>query len=258
MITSVKNPRIKEIRALQTSPKARREAQAFVVEGVRLAEEAAVAGWKTRLCLFTDGLNERGQQLVDDLEKNGVECILTAEHVMKSASDTQTPQGVLLVVEQRELPIPPQPDFVLVLDQVRDPGNTGTLLRTAKSAGVQAVLLTPGSTDAFAPKVVRSAMGAHFTLPIQMLPENKLAAFAEENHLAVWAAAADAAQTYNRVDLSAPLAVVIGSEAHGVSHQLLQSAAGLKIPMPGGGESLNAAIAGAVLMFEVVRQRLPD
>lgn len=258
MITSVKNSRIKDIRALQTSPKARREAQVFVVEGVRLAEEAAAAGWKTRLCLFTEGLIPRGQKLVDDLGKDGVECILVAEHVMKSASDTQTPQGVLLVVEQKVLPIPPQPDFVLVLDQVRDPGNTGTLLRTAKSAGVQAVLFTPGSTDAFAPKVVRSAMGAHFSLPIQTLPENELAAFAEEHHMAVWAAAADADQAYNQVDLAAPLALVIGSEAHGVSHQLLQSAAGLRIPMPGGGESLNAAIAGAVLMFEVVRQRLTN
>lgn len=174
---------------------------------------------------------------------------------MKSASDTQTPQGVLLVVEQKELPLPAELDFVLVLDQVRDPGNTGTLLRTAKSAGVQAVLLTQGSTDAFAPKVVRSAMGAHFTLPIVTLPEDEITAIAEQNRLAVWAAAADAEESYAEVDFSLPLALVIGSEAHGVSHQMMQSAAGLKIPMPGGGESLNAAIAGAVLMFEVVRQR---
>jgi len=255
VITSVKNSRIKEIRALQTSPKARRESQAFVVEGVRLGEEAAAAGWKTRLCLFTDGLNMRGQNLVDTLRAEGVECILAAEHVMKSASDTQTPQGVLLVVEQKELPLPAELDFVLVLDQVRDPGNTGTLLRTAKSAGVQAVLLTQGSTDAFAPKVVRSAMGAHFTLPIVTLPEDEITAIAEQNRLAVWAAAADAEESYAEVDFSLPLALVIGSEAHGVSHQMMQSAAGLKIPMPGGGESLNAAIAGAVLMFEVVRQR---
>lgn len=258
MITSVKNPRVKAVRALQARSKARREENAFVVEGVRLAEEAVAAGWQPRLCLYTADVHPRGGQLVDELRAAGVEVEEVAEHVMQAASDTQSPQGILLVVADQRLPLPPQADFVLVLDRVQDPGNLGTLLRTAWAAGVDAVLLTEGSAEPFAPKVVRSGMGAHFRLPVDTLSPEEIVAFCRQHQLTLWTAAAGEGTVYTQADLAAPAAVVIGSEAHGVGEVLGQQARPLHIPMPGGAESLNAAVAGAVLLFEAVRQRQTD
>jgi TrmH family RNA methyltransferase len=255
MITSVKNPRIKAVRALQSKAKNRREEGVFVLEGVRLVEEAVQAGWNASLCLYTTDLNPRGMAVVDSLAKSGVPVEPVSPHVMKSASDTQTPQGILLVVEANALPLPEQLDFLLILDRVGDPGNVGTLLRTATAAGVDAVLLTEGSVDPTAPKVVRAGMGAHFRLPVRIFAEGEILNLCEGAGLHLWSASAGAERVYSAVDLTSPIAVIIGSEAHGVSECLHRAAQPLQIPMPGGGESLNAAVAGAVLLFEVVRQR---
>ena len=166
MITSVHNPRIQAITRLQRQARERREKQAFVVEGVRLAEEALQGGWEAQLLLFTDQLDQRGKAVVADFASRGVPVEQVTGAVMNAISETDTPQGIMLVLSLLKLPIPENPDFVLVLDGVRDPGNLGTILRTALAAGTQAVLLAPGSVDAFAPKVVRAGMGAHFWLPL--------------------------------------------------------------------------------------------
>ena len=255
MITSVKNPRVKEIRALQAYTKSRREAGVFVVEGVRLAEEAIAAGWQAQLCLYTPDLNPRGQALVDVVAATHVPTEPVAEHVMKAVSDTQSPQGILLVLEHQTLPLPETPQLILVLDQIQDPGNVGTLLRTASAAGFEAVLLTEGSVDAFSPKVVRAGMGAHFRLPISTLAVAEILELCRVHDLMLWTASVDSGQTYSEANLRSPLAMVIGSEAHGVGAPLHDASRRLHIPMPGGGESLNAAVAGAVLVFEVIRQR---
>ncbi len=255
MITSAKNPKIKWLRSLQGRAKTRREERAFVVEGVRLAEEAVAAGWEVRLCLYTPDLNARGLALVESVEQSGAPVEQVEAHVMKAASDTETPQGILLALALETLPLPDHPNFVLVLDRVSDPGNTGTLLRTARAAGVDAVWMTAGSVDAFAPKVVRGAMGAHFRLPVQTGSEEDILAFCKLHSLNLFAAAAGAGKAYTQADLCAPLALAIGSEAEGVGDALFQAAAKLHIPMAAGSESLNAAVAGGVLMFEVARQR---
>lgn len=255
MITSVKNPRVKAVRALQARSKARREEGAFVVEGVRLAEEAVAAGWQPRLCLYTADVHPRGMALVAQLRTAGVDVEEVAEHVMQAASDTQSPQGILLVVTHHSLPLPPEVNFVLVLDRVQDPGNLGTLLRTGWAAGVDAVLLTEGSADPFAPKVVRAGMGAHFHTPVETRSPQDILEICRGHQVTLWTAAAGEGMVYTQANLSAPTALVIGSEAHGVGEALGQQARPLHIPMPGGAESLNAAVAGAVLLFETVRQR---
>lgn len=255
MITSVKNPRVKEVRALQARTKARREAGTFVVEGIRLAEEAVDAGWETQLCFYTQDLNDRGEALLQKLKGKNVPVEPVAAHVMKSISDTQSPQGLLLVVEQQIIPLPEHLEMLLVLDQIQDPGNAGTLLRSAAAAGFNAVLLTEGSVDAFSPKVLRAGMGAHFRLPVAVLSAAEILAMCQTHGLTLWSAAVDSGQPYYDSDLRSPLAIVIGSEAHGVGAEFHESAKKLNIPMPGGSESLNAASAGAVLIFEVIRQR---
>jgi RNA methyltransferase, TrmH family len=171
VITSSQNPKIKLVRALMGRAKERREAGAFVVEGVRLVEEAETrrSTWSFRFALYDGSLNVRGSSLVEHLLAQGIEVEEVSEPLMKSLSDTETPQGILAVLELNYLPLNEYPDFVLIPDQIRDPGNLGTLLRTAAATGVQAAFLPPETTDAFAPKVVRSGMGAHFRLPVQSM-----------------------------------------------------------------------------------------
>ena len=255
MITSTRNQKIKEIRQLQAQSKARREANAFVVEGVRLCEEGVAAGWKTQFCLYSPDLNARGQALVKELIRQGTPTEEAAEHVIKAASDTQSPQGIILVLAMNPLPMPTNPNFILVLDRVQDPGNQGTLLRTAAAAGVDAVLISEGSADVFAPKVIRAGMGAHFRLPAATWSVDQILSFCSQHHVTLWASLLDEGIPYTQAELDIPAAIIIGSEAHGISAGLRRGATPLHIPMPGGGESLNAAAAGAILLYEAVRQR---
>jgi RNA methyltransferase, TrmH family len=253
VITSSQNPKLKIIRALLGRAKERRAAGAFVIEGVRLVEEAQAGNWRFRFALYDASLNERGSSLVEQLLSRGVEVEEVSEHLMKSLSDTETPQGILAVLEFNRLPVPSSPNFLLIPDQIRDPGNLGTLFRTAAAAGVQAVFVPPETTDAFAPKVVRSGMGAHFRLPIQPMRWEKIRR--ETKDLQVYLADMDGRSCWES-DLRQPLALIVGSEAEGASDQAREVATQkISIPMSGDIESLNAGVAGSVLMFEVVRQR---
>lgn len=254
MITSATNPKIKHVRALQGRSRNRREAGAFVVEGVRLVEEALKAEWNAQLILYTNDLNQRGQEIVAAYRQKDVEVVPISPEVMKAASDTQTPQGILAVLAMDPPPHPAVLDFVLILDNVRDPGNMGTLLRTALAARVDVVLLPPGNVDPFSPKVLRAGMGAHFSLPIRTGTWDEVRALIEP--VQVFLSDAAGMHIYTQTDLNDPLALIIGGEADGAGPEARSLAAHtLNIPMPGGSESLNAAAAGAILMFEIVRQR---
>lgn len=255
MITSSQNTKIKLVRALLGRAKERREAGAFVAEGVRLVEEAAHSNWKFQFALYDDSLSERGKSLIENLTSRGVDVEAVSENLIKSLSETETPQGILAVLELTSLPIPNSPNFLLIPDQIRDPGNLGTLLRTAAAAGVQAVLIPPETTDAFAPKVVRSGMGAHFRLPIHSLRWDEIMQISKSAHQQVYLADMGGTSCWE-TDLRQPLALIVGGEAEGASKEARKLATGqISIPMMGKMESLNAGVAGSVLMFEVVRQR---
>jgi len=253
MITSNQNSKIKLVRALLGRSKERREAGAFVTEGVRLVEEAVKANWQCRFALYDETLSERGKAQVESLRLRGVDVEEVSASVMKSISETETPQGILAVLEFTNLPIPNSANFILIPDQIRDPGNLGTLLRSAAAAGVQAVLIPPETTDAFAPKVLRSGMGAHFRLPIHTMSWDEIAKTTEG--LQVYVADMDGVSCWE-ADLHQPIALIIGSEAEGASESARKLTNGrVSIPMSGKTESLNAGVAGSVLMFEALRQR---
>lgn len=235
--------------------KERREANAFVVEGVRLIEEAINSNWGFQFALYDESLNERGRSQVESLRSLGIEVEEVSMHVMKSLSETETPQGILAVISNSQPPIPDSLNFILISDQIRDPGNLGTLLRTAVATGVQTVLLPPETTDAFSPKAVRSGMGAHFRLPIQPMLWEEIEHTTKSANLQVYLADMDGKSCWE-TDLTLPLALIIGSEAEGASEEARKLATQkISIPMSGSVESLNAGVAGSVLMFEVIRQR---
>jgi TrmH family RNA methyltransferase len=253
MITSSQNPKLKLVRALQGRAKERREEGLFAVEGVRLVEEAVKANWPFEFVLFSDGLSERGKELINALATKQIEVEETSGDLLQKVSDTETPQGILAVLKLNSLPIPLSPDFLLIPDQIRDPGNLGTLIRTGAAAGVQAALLPPEAADTFAPKVLRAGMGAHFQLPIHSMTwdeirecvKNMQVYLADMNGQSCW-----------ETDLRQPLALIIGGEAEGASEEAQRlTTQKISIPMRGEVESLNAGVAGSVLMFEVVRQR---
>lgn len=256
MITSNQNSKLKLIRALQGRVKERRETAAFLVEGVRLVEEAVNSNWGFRFAVYDETLNERGRLQVESLKLRGVDVEEVSTNIMKSLSDTKSPQGILAVLELSQLPIPSYYDFILIPDQIRDPGNLGALLRTAAAAGVQAVLLPPETTDAFAPKVVRSGMGAHFYIPIHSMSWDEIEKMLKVASLKVLIADMNGKSCWE-TDLNQPLALVIGGEADGASESARKLAnQKISIPMNGNIESLNAGVVGSILMFEIVRQRI--
>src|SRR5690606_5185924 len=161
----------------------------------------------------------------------------------------QTPQGLLAVLHQVELPLPERPAFLFIPDGVRDPGNLGTMLRTAAAAGVEAVCLPPGAADHFAPKVLRAAMGANFRLPLRHRYWVQFTCLLTSAGLSLYLADVARGTPYDRAGLTSPLALVIGGEAEGAGEQARSLGPELiHIPMPGGLESLNAAAAAAVLL----------
>jgi TrmH family RNA methyltransferase len=256
MITSTRNPKIQHIRALQGRGRIRRAEQSCVIEGVRLVEEAFEAGWEAELVLHSGDLSQRGQALLQSFQERGATIEEVSPNVMKAASDTQTPQGILAIVRTRRLALPERLNFAFILDGVRDPGNLGSMLRTATAAGAEAVLLPPGNVDPFSPKVLRAGMGAHFRLPIENLDWDQIAGLVQRYQLHVYLAAARQGVPHTEADFRQPLALLIGGEAEGAGFNGSQLANEcVHIAMPGKVESLNAAAAAAILLFEVVRQR---
>lgn len=254
VITSPANPIIAFVRSLGQREHRAAE-RAFVVEGVRAVRDALETGAVPRLVLVR--ADQTGGAATAELAfPAGTPVRHVAPPLFDRLSDVQTPQGVLAV-----FPLPQVPDdvggvpLVLVLDRLRDPGNLGTLLRTAAGAGVTGVYLTPESVDPWNPKVVRAGMGAHFRVPV--FPLDAQGGVALQSRLPVRVVArAAAARTYDTIDWTGPVALVIGGETEGVSPTLAQWATDeVAIPLQGGVESLNAAVAGAVLLFEAARQR---
>jgi RNA methyltransferase, TrmH family len=258
MITSIHNPRIQEVRKLQAQSKARREHGEFIIEGVRLAEEALHASWEARMVLFTEKLDQRGRDVLQGFTSRGIPTEQVSDSIMDAISQMETPQGILAVLAIKALSLPVSYNFLLILDAIRDPGNLGTILRSAAAAKVQAVLLAPGCADAWSPKVVRAGMGAHFYLPILSLNWLEIKQFLSRSgsELHLFLADSTAGIQYTQADFRPPLALIIGGEATGAGAESLSSAdAQVHIPMPGGSESLNAAAAASILLFEVQRQR---
>ena len=259
MITSLQNPRIKFARQLLSDRKTREESKSFAVEGVRLAEEALLNQWPPQFALWSSQLNERGKQVLNQLTQLQIPVEEIQPPLMDKISDTETPQGLLMVLSQKEQTLPENLNFILALDGVRDPGNLGTILRTASAFGAQGMILLPGSADPFSSKVLRAAMGAHFRLPIfnKTVEEfESLCKTKAKPAMKILLADMDGAQPCWKVDLKKPLALVIGGEAAGASAQLYTIADGkVLIPMPAGNESLNAAVAASILLYEIMRQR---
>ncbi len=228
--------------------------RAFVVDGVRAIADALETGAVPRLVLLRQGDDHRAMGVSFPA---GVRPRLVERRLFDRLSEVQAPQGVLAV-----FPFPdvrPDPSvatpLVLVVDRLRDPGNLGTLLRAAAGAGVDAVYLSTETVDPWNAKAVRAGMGAHFRLPLLPLDDEALRDLGDRAPLRV-VARADAPRAYDAIDWTGPAALIVGGEAEGVSDRLSGwGSEAARIPLAAGVESLNAAVAGSVILFEAARQR---
>jgi TrmH family RNA methyltransferase len=257
MITSTSNSRIKEARKLQRR-RARHVQGLLLLEGVRLVRDALQAGIRPVVAFYVPDVveaNPAAQALVTALAQQRVELLACSPAVFATLAETMTPQGIAVVAPLPVLALPAVLRFSLVLDGVRDPGNAGTLLRSAEAAGVDGVIFAPETVDPYNEKVVRAAMGAHFRLPLRVCGTWDEAIALLSSVQTIYLADAAARQSYDAVDWTRPAALIVGGEAAGASRAARVAAQPLAIPMAGGAESLNAAVAGAVILFEAARQQ---
>ncbi|MBE7720966.1 MAG: RNA methyltransferase [Lacrimispora celerecrescens] len=257
MITSSANARVKHVMNLSKKAKARKTSGLFVAEGLRMFKE--IPADRIDSLFVSEGF------LRDEAHKkllSGMKYEVVSEDVFKIMSDTQTPQGILALVRQydyraEDLLAAPGPAFLMVLENIQDPGNLGTILRAGEGAGVTGVLMSDATADIYNPKVIRSTMGSIFRVPFaytEDLPASLKALKA--GGIRLYAAHLNGRNNYEKEDYTVDTGFLVGNEANGLTEGTAALAdAYVKIPMKGKVESLNAAVAASVLMFEAARQR---
>lgn len=265
MITSTANAQVKELIRLTKKSRARDEAGVFLVEGPRMAGELiGDPAWGPGIekIYLSETYAEKHKKELAEI-KSRAEVEILSDTVFAHVSDTKTPQGILAVVKRKEygmeeiLGREPAQAHVLVLDNLQDPGNLGTIFRTAEAAGVTGIILSRDCVDIYNPKVIRSTMGAVFRVPF-LYAEDLPGTIGELKRagLEIYAAHLKGKNAYDQEDYRKGCAFLIGNEGNGLRDEVAECADHLVIiPMQGMAESLNAAVAAAVLMFEVSRQR---
>lgn len=272
MITNLQNEQIKNLAGLNRR-KGRKETGRFLIEGVRFVEEALNAGVRPEQVVISPKLveTERGRVLQERCTALALPVLEVDQRVLAKLADTENPQGIAAVVAQPQwswpgslaeaaagqaLPPAVRPSWWLAVDRVQDPGNLGTIVRTAHAAGAAGIILTPGTVDIYNPKTLRSTMGSVFHLPVlsDRSPSDILS-HAEKLGWQVVVGDPGANLDYYEVNWRQSSLIVLGSESQGPAREFVEAAAKrVRIAMPGGAESLNVAVAAGVLLFEAVRQ----
>ena len=267
MITSAKNEKIKEVAELIKKPRARDKAGLFVVEGVRmvaeLPAERAVKIYVSESRLAACGADPERCEGIAGIPA-GVPCEAVSDAAFSAMSDTRTPQGVLALARQYTYTSDDvlgdhgaRPPLLMILENIQDPGNLGTILRAAEGAGVSGVVMNRGTVDIYNPKVIRSTMGSVFRVPFFYADDfGGTLSELKRRGIRLFAAHLEGARDYDREDYKGGSAFLIGNEGNGLTAETAAAAdATVRIPMAGKVESLNAAMAASILMFEAARQR---
>ena len=258
-VTGLQNPVVKAAAELKQK-KYRTQNGLYLAEGLRTEEEAvAYKAVETLFYVATD--DERTMRLLEDAAAQNIKLVCVSENVMKKIADTETPQGIIAVCKMRQPKLEnllASGKMLLVLDRVGDPGNIGTMLRTADAAGIGGLVLLKGCADIYAPKTVRSSMGSLFHIPVLSgVSEQEFVSAAKKAGYDLLVTCLDGADNLYKADLSGRIAFVMGNEAGGVSESLLaQADKRVYIPMAGRAESLNVAMAAGIVMFEALRRKV--
>jgi len=257
------NPRIKYLRRLGIRRFRDREKR-FVAEGIRFVEEALDSAWSVEVLVYCSKVleNPRGKDLLKKAASRNIGLIEIEEALFDELAGTDTPQGVLAIVGQcrvslEDLQITDRPALLVVVDGVQDPGNLGTIVRSADAAGAGGVILLKGTADIYNPKACRATMGSIFHVPVlQGLSTDEALHYLTRYGIKTVAGDPRGEKILYEIDLTVPCALVVGSEGEGVGADMLERVdERVRIPMPGRAESLNAAVSTAILLYEALRQR---
>ena len=256
MITAASNQRVKNLVNLIQKAKARREQDVFITEGIKMFQEAELS--RIQEVYVSQTFFEKGKA-GEKLNQCNYEVL--SDELFRKVSDTQTPQGILCVMKQYHYELKDmtkkENPFLLILEDIQDPGNLGTIVRTAEGAGVQGIIMSKGTVDIYNPKTIRSTMGSVYRMPF-FYTEDLISVIKDlqKQNVAVFAAHLQGEKYHYQQDFTKGTAFLIGNEGNGLKEATAQVADSyMKIPMEGQVESLNAAIASAVLMYEAARQR---
>ena len=265
MITSANNQQMKQIAALLKKAKERREKKSFVVEGPKMVQEAP-AEWLKAVYVSEFFMEKtENKELLEELEARcssvQVPFEIVADSVFKSVSDTQTPQGIMAIVQMPEYEmtqlLQDEKTHLLILESIQDPGNLGTMVRTGEGAGITGVIMNKTTVDLFNPKTIRSTMGSIYRVPF-MVTDNLIATMEslKQQGVSLYAAHLKGQHAYDEEEYTKACGFLIGNEGNGLSDEIADLAdTYIKIPMEGQVESLNAAISATLLMYEANRQR---
>lgn len=257
-ISSSQNPRVKLVRQLQNRAKVRRSESKLVLEGVRLIKDALDARIPAEFAFYSEGIREDSDaidRVLTQMENAGTLCLPVIAPLMREMTDTETPQGLLAVFPWPEITVPETPELVVVADGWRDPGNLGTMLRTAAAAGVEIVALMPGTVDATNPKTLRAGMGAQFRVATWIMTWEHLQTRFPDH--AIYLADMNGDTAYDEVNWAEPSMVIVGGEAHGLTKAARDlPGTTINVPMARGAESLNAAVTASIVIYAARRHRL--
>lgn len=261
MITSLSNSRVRGVCALLQKAKTRREEDAFVVEGPKMFLEAPIERIREIYISESVSLTDHLEQKLNQAGKSGIEIETVSSEVFRKFSDTKTPQGILCVMKQFHYELPDliggESPLLLVTEDIQDPGNLGTMIRTGEGSGITGIVMSSQTVDIYNPKTVRATMGSLYRVPFLYSEDlRKTIEELKEHQIRVYAAHLKGEKSYDEFSYRGGSAFLIGNEGNGLREETAALADNyLKIPMAGKVESLNAAIAAAILTYEASRQR---
>ena len=256
MLTSLQNPLIKQIRKLQTA-KGRKEQQQFLLEGTHLIEAACSANYRLNVVCCTSQWKSKHPNLWEQLHQQAERIEEVNERVLNAIATTVHPDGIVAVAPRLNFRYIPQTDLIIALETIQDPGNLGTIIRTAAAAGVGGLLLSRDSVDLDHPKVLRASVGAWFQLPMAVTTDliTTLTQYQQQG-MQIVATLPNVTQTHWQLDGQKPTILLLGNEGNGLSQRLIDLAdQQVQIPLFRSVESLNVGICAAVIIYEIQRQR---
>tara|TARA_R110001583_G_scaffold57921_6_gene173073 strand:+ start:4585 stop:5388 length:804 start_codon:yes stop_codon:yes gene_type:complete len=261
-ISSIHNPYIKELFQLKEKSRIRKKTQTFLIEGLREITLAIAGGYivKTILVEFSK-INQTEIENLVKVSKSEIEVIEISSNVYKKLAIRETTEGILAVATTKDLSLDSiefktKNPLILIAEAPEKPGNIGALLRTADAAGIDAVFIANPKTDLYSPNIIRSSVGCIFTTTIATGSTSEIITFLKERNINIYGAALTASVEYQTIDFKKPSAIVVGTEATGLTDEWLENTTkNIIIPMQGAIDSMNVSVSAAIILFEAVRQR---
>lgn len=256
VIKSKENNLIKEVKKLKEK-KYRDLNKSFLIEGFRFVEEALKSNFEVKYIFICEKQKEKFEKLgFESLIGEKTKSFIVSDSVLNSICSTETPQGIVAVVKNKMSNIQIKNGFYILIDKVQDPGNMGTIIRSANASGALGVIITKGTVDTYNSKTLRSTMGSIFKIPIIFEDSSfNIVKKLKENNFKLVTSSLDTNYNFYDIDLTGKVIIAVGNEGNGISKEVFELGdISVKIPMPGNAESLNVGVAASIMMFEAVRQ----